>query len=67
MRDLIRRFVEQGLRQPGKPPDVDRGRRAPPPVIIPPRGIPIPAVPRAELLRLEAEEDEAKQARSAGR
>ena len=67
MRDLIRRFVEQGLRQPGKPPDVDHGRRAPPPVIIPPRGIPIPAVPRAELLRLEAEEDEAKQARSAGR
>jgi plasmid stability protein len=67
MRDLIRRFVEQGLHQPSKPPDGALGRREPPPVIIPPRGITIPAVSRAELLRLEEEEDEAKHARSAGR
>ena len=67
MRDLIRRLVEQGLRQPGMPADPARGRREPPPVIVPPRGVPIPAVTRAELLRLEEEEDEAKHARSAGR
>lgn len=67
MRDLIRRLVEYGLRQPSMPADSARGRREPPPVIIPPRSVPIPAIPRAELLRLEEEEDEAKHARSAGR
>ncbi len=66
MRDLIRRLVEHGLRQAGMPGDSARGRREPPPVIIPPRNVPIPAIPRAELLRLEEEEDAAKHARSAG-
>lgn len=63
MRELIRRFVGKGLRQPGTPPDSVRGRREPPPVIIPPRGVPIPAIPHAELLRVEEGEDEAKHAR----
>jgi hypothetical protein len=36
-------------------------------VIVLPRGVPIPAIPRADLLRLEEEEDEAKHARSARR
>ena len=65
IRDLVRRLLEQGLRQSSMPGVPARGRREPPPVIIPPRGVPIPAVPRAELLRLEEEEDEAKHARSA--
>jgi plasmid stability protein len=67
MRDLIRRLVENGLRQPGSPAASTRGRREPPPVIIPPRKTPIPALTRSKLLRLEEEEDEAKHARSAGR
>jgi hypothetical protein len=64
LRHLVERLVEQGLRQPsgaaGRPGE-------PPPVIIPPRGVPIAAVPRAELARLEEEEDQAKHARSARR
>jgi len=64
VRDLVRRYVEQGLQQPSAP---QPGRRQPPPVIIPPRGVPIPALARAELRRLEEEEDEAQHARSAGR
>ena len=67
MRDLVRRLVEQGLRQPSVTGEAVPGRREPPPVIIPPRGVPIQATPRAQLLRLEEEEDEAKHARSAGR
>ncbi len=67
MRDFVRRLVEIGLRQPDAPSDSIRGRREPPPVIIRPRRVPIPAIPRAELQRLEEEEDEAKHARSAGR
>ena len=58
MRDFIRRLVEHGLRQPDLPADSVRGRREAPPVIIPPRSVPIPAIPRAELLRLEEKEDE---------
>lgn len=66
MRDLIRNLVEHGLRQPGTPADPARGRREPPPVIIPCRSVPIPAISRADLVRLEEEEDEAKHARSGG-
>lgn len=67
VRDLVRRYVEQGLKQPSVSADAGPGRCQPPPVIIAPRGVPIPALPRAELRRLEEEEDEAKHARSAGR
>lgn len=67
VRDLVRRYVEQGLSQPSVSADAGLSRRQPPPVIIAPRGVPIPALPRAELRRLEEEEDEAKHARSAGR
>lgn len=63
LRQLIQRLIEQGLRSAsGGPPTT---RRAPPPVIVPPRGIPIPAVSRAELMRIEEEEDEARYARLA--
>jgi hypothetical protein len=66
VRELVRRYVEQGLRQPSAP-GTRAGHREPPPVIVPPRGVAIPAAPRAELHRLEEEEDEAKDARSARR
>ena len=65
VRDLVRRYVEQGLQQPSTPADPRPGRRQLPPVILPPQGVPIPALARAELRRLE--EDEAQHARSAGR
>jgi len=66
LRKLIQRLIEQGLRETrGHPPAT--GRREPPPVIIPRRGVPIPAVARAKTRRLEEEEDEAKHARSARR
>jgi hypothetical protein len=64
LRELIRRLIEQGLRSPGPGPGA-RGLREPPPVIIPARGVPIPALSQAERLRLEEAEDEAKHARSA--
>lgn len=67
MRDLVRRYLEQGLKQPGVPSDTRPGQRQPPPVIIAPQGVPIPALSRAELHRLEEAEDEVKHARSAGR
>ncbi len=60
LRDLIQRLIEQGLRSTSVEPV---GKRlGPPPVIIPPCGVPIPAVSRAELARMEEEEDEAKYA-----
>ncbi len=67
MRDLLRRLIEQGLRQPGTVGEGAPRRREPPPVIIPPRGKPIAALSRAELRRIEDEEDENKNARSARR
>jgi hypothetical protein len=67
MRDLVRRLVEQGLRQADTAGESAPKRRGPPPVIIPPRARPIPAVPRAELRRTEDQEEEAKHARSARR
>ena len=64
LRRLVQRLIEQGLRSPtaGAVPDK---RHGPPPVIIPARGVPIPAVSGPEWARLEEEEDEAKDARLA--
>lgn len=67
VRELVRRYLEQGLKQPSVRAAVGPARRQLPPVVIPPQGMPIPALSRAELHRLEEEEDEAKHARSAGR
>jgi hypothetical protein len=64
LRELVRRLLEQGLHVAGGGPPQSSGRHSPPPVIIPPRGVPIPAVPRATLRRMDEEEDEAKNARS---
>ena len=54
---LIQQFIERGLRSPAEsnPPT---GRHSPPPVIVPARGVPIPAMSREEIRRVE-EEDEA--------
>lgn len=65
VRELVRRLIEQGLRQASV--DETSVRHGPPPVIIPPRGVPIPALPRAKLHRLEEEEDEERHGRFAGR
>lgn len=64
--ELVRRLIEQGL---GRPAAETRSadHRDPPPVIVPPRGQPIPAVPRALLRDIEEEENDAKHARSARR
>jgi hypothetical protein len=64
LRQLVQRLIEQGLRSSSND-EVSVSRHGPPPVIIPPRGVPIPAISRAELTRIEEEEDEAKHARSA--
>lgn len=45
LRELVRRFVEQGLRQPSTSPRAAATRREPPPVVVPRTGKPIPAVP----------------------
>ena len=60
LRQLVQQVIEQGLRSPRSEPTVSR--RAPPPVIIPPRGVPIPALSREQIRRTEEEEDEAKYA-----
>ncbi len=60
MRRLVQQLIEQGLRVPRSDPGGNR--HAPPPVIIPPRGVPIPALSRQEVRRIEEEEDEAKHA-----
>jgi hypothetical protein len=62
LRQLVGRLIEQGLHSPTDEAAPAK-RHGPPPVIIPPRGVPIPAVPRAELTRMEEEEDEANYAR----
>jgi hypothetical protein len=64
LRQLIQRLIEQGLGSPAGG-TASGNRHGPPPVIIPYRGVPIPAVSRGDLMRMEEEEDESKHARSA--
>jgi hypothetical protein len=64
LRELVQRLIEQGLRS-STGEAASRKKHGPPPVIIPGRGVPIPALSRAELVGMEEEEDEAKHARSA--
>lgn len=63
LRQLVQRLIEQSLRSSTL--NAPSKKHGPPPVIIPSRGVPIPALSRADLMRLEEEEDEAKHARSA--
>jgi hypothetical protein len=67
LRDLTHQLLEQGLRQSDVGFSPLRGHRGAPPVIGPLVGVPIPALTRAELRRLDDEEDEAAHARSARR
>jgi hypothetical protein len=60
LKQLVQQLIEQGMRAPRSEPSTTR--RAPPPVIIPTRGAPIPALPREEIRRMEEAEDEAKHA-----
>ena len=60
MRQLVQQLIEKGLRSPRA--ESGEGRHVPPPVIIPPRGVRIPALSREEIRRIEEEEDEAKHA-----
>lgn len=61
LRQLLQRLIEQSLHSPGAGALLPK-RHDPPPVIVPPRGVLIPAVSRADLRRVEEEEDEAKYA-----
>ena len=61
MRELLVELIERGLKA-GIPEAGASGRSDEPPVIIPSDGIPIPALSRAELTRIEDEEDGAKYA-----
>jgi hypothetical protein len=64
VREVVAQLIEQGLRAaPAGAPTRDR-RRQPPPVAIPPRGVPIRALSHKEKARAEELEDEAKFARS---
>lgn len=63
VRELVQQLIERGLRAPTEADA--RGRREPPPVIIAPRGVPIPALSREEVHRIEEEEDAEKNARLA--
>lgn len=60
LRQLVQQLIEQGLRVPRS--EHGKSRHAPPPVIIPPRGVRIPALSRDEIRRMEEAEDEAKYA-----
>jgi len=60
LKQLVQQLIEQGMRTPRSEPSTSR--HAPPPVIIPPRGVPIPALSREELRRIEEGEDAAKHA-----
>jgi hypothetical protein len=63
LRQLVQQLIEQGLRVPRNEPGI--GKRDPPPVIIPPRGVQIPAVSPEEARQIEDGEDEARHARLA--
>ncbi len=60
LKQVVQQLIEQGLRLPRSEPSP--GRRAPPPVIIAPRGVPIPAPSREEIRQMEEAEDEANHA-----
>jgi len=62
VREVVTQLIELGLRSvPSVAPARDR---RPPPVAIPPCGIPIAALSHEDKVRMEEIEDEAKHARS---
>lgn len=63
--EVVTQLIVRGLRAaPLAEPARDR-RREPPPIAIPPGGVPVPGLSHAEKARAEEIEDEAKHARSA--
>jgi hypothetical protein len=63
MREIVTQLIDLGLRSvPPVAPTRDR-RHVPPPVAIPPRGVPIAALSHDDKVRMEEIEDEAKHAR----
>ena len=66
LKDLITRYVEEGLAQSDGPgPHTPSLRRLPPPIAIPSREKSIPAISPAALRALEEADDETSHARSA--
>ena len=65
MKELIRRFIETGLRADASPAPVRR--RSPFPVIGTATGEPIPALTAEDLHRIEEQEDLERYERSLGR
>ncbi len=65
LRELITRYLEQGLRTPPERPLAKA--RSQPPVAVPPTGVPIAALSRAELARIDEEEELTRHARPARR
>ena len=61
LRELILTLIERALRLPSTGSDT-RIPHGAPPVIVPPRGVKIPAISGRGLRRIEEEEDEAKHA-----
>jgi hypothetical protein len=61
LRQLVQDLIQQGLGS-STGEAIAIKRHAPPPVIIPRRGVPIRALSQAELRRMDEEEDEAKHA-----
>jgi len=55
---LVAQLIEQGLRS--SKTTSSGNRDCPPPVIVPPRGVPIPATSREELTRMEEDEERAQ-------
>ena len=65
VREIVTQLIDLGLRSaPSVGPNRHR-RDAPPPVAIPPQGVPIAALSHEDKVRTEEIEDEAKHARPA--
>ncbi len=64
VKELMASYLERGLREM---PDRGAAGRSEPPVIVPPRGVPIPALSRAELARIDEEEEIPRRRRSSRR
>lgn len=60
MREIVTQLLELGLRSGSLGAPTPNRRHGPPPVAIPPRGVPIAALSHEDTVRAEEEEDEAK-------
>jgi hypothetical protein len=65
VREIVTQLIDLGLRSVPSVASARDRRRVPPPVAIPPRGVPIAALSHDDKVRTEEIEDEAKHARPA--